>query len=50
MHIKNREEYDVLFESSIRIVKARGHSTCNYVPYKKYTKLMTKYLIEGVIY
>ena len=50
MHIKDREEHDVIFERSIRTVKERGRKTCHYVPYKNYAKLTTNSLVEGAIY
>ena len=49
LHICGRDEHIPQIERSIRTVKERGRSTCHAVPYKKYTKLMTKSLIKGVV-
>ena len=50
MHLKFKKEHDGVVEISIRNVKLCVERTCHYVPYIKYEKLMTGFLVEGVIY
>ena len=50
LHICEKGAHVGGIERSIRHVKERARCTCHAVPYKRYTKLMTKALVEGVIY
>ena len=43
------EEHVHKIERSIRTIKERCRGTCHSVPYKRYTRLMTKSLVEGIV-
>ena len=50
MQIKGIEEHDVTVDRSMLTFKYHVQSNCHYVPNRKYTQLMTKYIVEDAIY
>jgi hypothetical protein len=48
-HICGRNEHVNEIERSVRTVKERSRTTCHAVPYRRYTKLMTRHMVKGVI-
>ena len=48
MYAKN--EHVGIITQSICKIKERERETCHAVPFKRYTSLMTRSLIEGVVY
>ena len=49
LHICANEEHVYEVERSIRTIKERCRCACHSVPYRKYTRLMTKNLVEGIV-
>ena len=49
LHIYGREEHVGTIERSIRTVKERFRSMCSNVPYRRFTILMVRSLVEGII-
>ena len=48
-HTYGREEHVGTIERSVRTVKERFRSTCSNVPYRRFTILMVRSLVEGII-
>ena len=49
LHIYGRNEHVGPIERSVRTVKERFRSTCSNVPYRRFTILMVRSLVEGII-
>ena len=49
LHIYGQNEHVGPIERSVRTVKERFRSTCSNVPYKRFTILMVRSLVEGII-
>ena len=47
LHIYAKHEHDEIIEQSICIIKENARGTHHALPFKKYTRLMTRSLIEG---
>ena len=45
-----RNEHVGFIEESIRVLKERARSTCEDLPFRRYTKLMIKELISGIVW
>jgi hypothetical protein len=50
LHIYGRNEHVGVVEWSIRTIKECCRCMCNAVPFKRYTKLMTKHLVDTAVY
>ena len=44
-----KDEHVISIEKAIDTVKERTCSMCNAVPYKKYTRIIPRYLVEGSV-
>ena len=49
LHIYGRKEHVGPIERSVRTIKERFRSTCCNVPYRKFTILMVRSLVEGIV-
>ena len=50
LHIYGKNEHVGIVERSIQTIKERCRCMCNSVPFKSYTKLMTKHLVDTAVY
>ena len=49
LHVYAKEEHVGFIENAIKTVKERVRTMCHAVPYRKFTKLMTKSVVEGAV-
>ena len=49
LHIYAKEEHVGFIENAIKTIKERARSMCHTETYRRYTFLITQYMIEGVI-
>ena len=48
-HEYAKGEHVGVIENTVKFIKKRTRSVCHAAPYRKYTTLMTRFLIEGII-